>query len=78
MLTDEMKQILKAELLNDPQSRGYLGKTNQAVANLLNAPYQTQVITYIDNICRTSVVFNGVAAAPNSVTAGDVADAMVS
>lgn len=42
MLTLEMKNVIRNELLTDPAGRGYVGKTPQEQADLINAGYTTQ------------------------------------
>lgn len=74
MLTDEMKQSLKAELINDPTGRGYAGAADAtAKAALFNNPYTIQVPQ--DMPARVTQVLTQ-AAAPNAVTADDVTAAL--
>lgn len=76
MLTPSMQMLLKTEIANDSEGRGYAGKTADQIALLLNTPYQVTTIQHLYVICRTSAIFDMVQSAPNAITSTEVTTAM--
>lgn len=72
-----IKALLKAEIEGDPAARGYAGKTNAQIAQLLNEPYTTAVqvpdgqggfvTANIPQTPRVCVVLLKIPFAPNAV-----------
>src|SRR5262245_63950254 len=64
-VSNEALRKIKAEILNDPQNIGYAGKTDQQVADLLNAPQIVSLNQQITMPCPLNRVLSGVAGQPN-------------
>lgn len=72
-----IKALLKAEIEGDPAARGYAGKTNAQIAQLLNDPYVTVVqvpdgqggfvAVNIPQTPRVCAVLNKIPHAPNAI-----------
>jgi hypothetical protein len=71
-LTTQLKEIIQAEIINDPGKRHYTGKTSEEIAELINNPYETELILKQQNIARINQCFLGIAYAPNAVTAEEI------
>src|SRR5262245_9157613 len=74
-VSNEALRKIKAEILNDPQNIGYAGKTDQQVADLLNAPQVVDVVQQQIKPAPINRVLSGVANEPNICDAADVAAA---
>lgn len=66
---------IKEELVNDPEKRGYEGKTDAEVETLLSEDYSVTVTTKTPQPSRINQLFVGIADAPNVITPEDVAAA---
>lgn len=76
MLTTTLKEILKAEIENDPSGRNYSGKTAEEIVEILNNPYETEIIIKQQNVARISQCFVGIPYAPNSVTIEEIEEVL--
>ena len=70
-----MLQKIKEELDNDPAGRGYAGKTNTQIKDLLNEPYTTDRVVQDFHPARIHEILIGVAETPNIVAVTDVTTA---
>ena len=74
-LRSQVLAIIKAEITNDPENRGYAGKTNAQIALLLNEPYTVDTIVKVQRAARINVILNQIADTANIVADTDVTDA---
>ena len=77
-LKEEVSKRIKDEINNDPANRGYAGKTDKEIADLINAPIIVQTVVETTEPSRFLAILSGVPFGPNTVTEQDVADAKVS
>ena len=68
---DDLKTIIekaiKKEITEDPEGRGYVGKTDAEVADLLNISYLVPVTSFQEKPSRINQILLGVANTPNIV-----------
>lgn len=71
--------LLASELSEDPAGRGYVGKTAEEIATLLNDPYSgpREDLPEVNEFkqARISVIWAGVPHVPNAVDVDDVVEA---
>jgi hypothetical protein len=77
-LSNLVKEKIKEEIINDPVGRGYAGKTDDEVMQLLNEPYEVDVVVIEQRPARINQILLGIADTPNVITADDVFDAQSS
>lgn len=75
-LTTQLKEIIQAEIVNDPSGRNYAGKTAEEIAEIINNPYETEVVIKQQNTSRVNQCFIGIAYAPNAVTAAEIQEVL--
>lgn len=63
------------EVAKDPKGRGYSGKPTEQVKQLLDEPYEVDVIIKERQPARINQILLGVAKTPNAVTPQDIHDA---
>jgi len=78
MVNEIIKELIRAEIENDPFNRGYAGKTNQEIADLLNTPFEVEIVTKEFHVAPISRILEKTAEAPNHVEAIDVDAALES
>ena len=72
-LRGQVLPILKTEIDDDPEDRGYDGKTNQQIADLVSDSY---MVGDVPTLARLAIIWENAPYVPNMVTADDVAEAM--
>jgi hypothetical protein len=72
MLTSTLKEIIQAELSNDPSGRNYSGKSAEEIADILNSPYEVEIVIKQPQPSRINQCFVGIPYAPNVVTVEEV------
>ena len=75
LLPENVYKLMKEEILNDPYSLGYSGKTDTEIAKLMNEPFTKQVTVDEYHSPRITEIINAVPNLPNVITAQDVATA---
>jgi hypothetical protein len=71
-LITQLKLLVKAEIQNDPDNRGYAGKTNAEIMAILNAPYTVQQTVDVFKVAPINRIFEQIAHAPNAIDEADV------
>ena len=77
-LTSEIKTKIKDEINNDPEGRGYAGKSSVEQAILLNASYNKIESITVSKPSRINSILAGIAKTSNISAASDVDEALVS
>lgn len=77
MLDSIMEQKIRDEIEKDPEKRGYSGKTNQQIANLLNKPYYKDVVIQQEYPPRLYTILYTIPSVPNIVIASDIESLLV-
>lgn len=75
-LTTQLKEIIFAEIKNDPAGRNYSGKTAEEIAEIINSPYETEIVIKQNNTSRTNQCFLGIPYAPNAITTEDIQEVL--
>jgi len=78
MVSEVIKDLIKAEIENDPYGRGYAGKTSAEIAALLNSPFEVEIISKEFHVAPITRILEQVSNAPNKVEAIDVDAALES
>ena len=74
-LTTDMLKKIKEEILNDPEGRGYAGKTDTQIAALLSSGYFKDVIVQEAHPSPLNRILVGMSESPNIITATEVSQA---
>jgi len=75
-LTEDTLRAIKTEVENDPERRGYNGKTEAEIAGLLNETYDETIEVQQPKTARINQVLSGIAFTPNRITSADVNEAL--
>ena len=74
-LSETVLLKIKEEIATDPENRGYAGKTDLEIMNLLNNPYTVNVIIQELRPARINKILSGISQTPNIVDSTDVNEA---
>lgn len=74
-IVTDIKTAVKKEITEDPENRGYAGKSAEEIATLINDPICAEDGS-ITSLARTSIILAGIPYAPNALTAEDITKAL--
>lgn len=74
-LKNTVLEKIKDEIQNDPENRGYASKTDEEIKELLNNPYEVDVVIKEKKTARINIILLRIAETPNVVTLVDLTDA---
>ena len=74
-----LNEKIKEEIDSDPENRGYAGKTNEEIVELLNNPYfiTETTVQQIQKPPRIAIILSGIADLPNAISIEDVINSQV-
>lgn len=74
-LQDTILRAIRQEISEDPERRGYDGKSDDEILSLLNESYEVDVIVKQPRPSRMNVILAGIAETPNAADRQDVIEA---
>ncbi len=72
---DKILELIKIEIETDPTNRGYAGKKDEEIMELLTSSYTEQVISYVGRPSPLNRIMSGITGIGNLVSVKEVTDA---